>query len=102
MPASGSLRRLGALIPLVFAVLVGLTLVAAPGASAAAKAPIDKKIDHAADVAISRIGDPYVYGAAGPNAFDCSGLSMFSYDHSALSLPRTAASQYASVHHIIK
>ncbi len=25
-------------------------------------------------LAASRIGCPYVYGAAGPNAFDCSGL----------------------------
>lgn len=30
-------------------------------------------------VARNQIGDPYVYGAAGPNAFDCSGLTKFTY-----------------------
>ena len=43
-----------------------------------------------------------VYGAAGPHAFDCSGLSMFSYSHARMRLPRTAAEQYAAVRHIHK
>jgi cell wall-associated NlpC family hydrolase len=42
----------------------------------------------------AQIGKPYVYGAAGPNAYDCSGLQMASYLSAGLTLPRVAASQY--------
>ncbi|MFE5289731.1 C40 family peptidase [Nocardia sp. NPDC056611] len=47
----------------------------------------------AVDAAMSRIGDPYVYGAAGPNAFDCSGLVQWSYAQAGVSLPRTSYEQ---------
>lgn len=33
----------------------------------------------AASVAKAQIGDPYVWGAKGPNAFDCSGLAWYSF-----------------------
>lgn len=36
----------------------------------------------------SRIGSPYSYGAAGPNAFDCSGLIYWSYKQAGKTLPR--------------
>ncbi|HVW81486.1 MAG TPA: peptidoglycan-binding protein [Mycobacteriales bacterium] len=42
-----------------------------------------------------QIGKPYVYGAAGPASYDCSGLQMASYLHAGLTLPRVAADQYA-------
>ncbi|HVT66025.1 MAG TPA: peptidoglycan-binding protein [Mycobacteriales bacterium] len=42
-----------------------------------------------------QIGKPYVYGAAGPDSYDCSGLQMRSYLHAGLTLPRVAADQYA-------
>lgn len=37
----------------------------------------------------TRIGDPYVWGATGPNAFDCSGLVVWSYRQIGMTLPRT-------------
>lgn len=40
------------------------------------------------------IGKPYVYGAAGPNSFDCSGFTMYVYSKFGKSLPHNAASQY--------
>lgn len=40
------------------------------------------------------IGKPYVYGAAGPNSFDCSGFTMYVYSKFGKSLPHSAASQY--------
>jgi len=40
------------------------------------------------------IGTPYKFGAAGPNAFDCSGYLQFIFAKSNLSLPRTADEQY--------
>ncbi|TNC23894.1 C40 family peptidase [Amycolatopsis alkalitolerans] len=56
-----------------------------PAPSAAAQKAID--------VALSKLGDAYVWGATGPNTFDCSGLMLFSYRAAGVSLPRTAASQ---------
>jgi cell wall-associated NlpC family hydrolase len=40
--------------------------------------------------ALGKIGSPYRYGAAGPNAFDCSGLVTWAYKSSGKSLPRTS------------
>src|SRR5258708_9486806 len=37
--------------------------------------------------ALSRRGDPYIWGAAGPGEFDCSGLGMWSYAPEGISLP---------------
>ena len=37
--------------------------------------------------ALTRLGDPYVWGAAGPNEFDCSGLVVWAYAQLGVSLP---------------
>ncbi|MEC3993577.1 NlpC/P60 family protein [Actinacidiphila sp. DG2A-62] len=39
------------------------------------------------------IGAPYVWGATGPNAFDCSGLMQYAYRRAGVSLPRTSQEQ---------
>jgi cell wall-associated NlpC family hydrolase len=44
-------------------------------------------------IAESKIGKPYVWGASGPNAFDCSGLVMWAFKQAGVSLPRTSAAQ---------
>ena len=54
----------------------------------------------ALSVAASKQGDPYRYGAAGPDSFDCSGLTFFAYRQAGTRLPRTAQAQYDSAHHI--
>jgi cell wall-associated NlpC family hydrolase len=41
-----------------------------------------------------------VYGAAGPNAFDCSGLVMWAYAQVGISLPHFSGAQYADTTHI--
>ena len=38
----------------------------------------------------SHEGAPYVYGAAGPSTFDCSGLVQYSYRQAGLAVPRTS------------
>lgn len=44
----------------------------------------------------SRIGSPYRYGGAGPDAFDCSGLVAYAYRQIGIAVPRTAAQQFAA------
>ncbi|MDK2991930.1 MAG: hypothetical protein PWP48_1163 [Clostridiales bacterium] len=44
-------------------------------------------------LAKQQLGKPYVYGAAGPNAFDCSGLTYYVYKKFGYSIPRTSSGQ---------
>jgi cell wall-associated NlpC family hydrolase len=48
----------------------------------------------------SRVGDPYVWGAAGPDAFDCSGLVMWAWAQAGVYLPHFSGAQYADTTHI--
>lgn len=41
-------------------------------------------------------GRPYVYGASGPNSFDCSGYTMYVYAKFGVRLPHSSAQQYAT------
>lgn len=43
--------------------------------------------------ALAQVGKPYVYGAAGPDAFDCSGLTMAAWGAAGVSLQHNAAAQ---------
>jgi len=43
--------------------------------------------------ALSRVGMPYIWGAAGPSAFDCSGLVQWSFAQAGVVMPRVAADQ---------
>jgi cell wall-associated NlpC family hydrolase len=47
----------------------------------------------AVDTALAQVGDAYVYGAGGPNAFDCSGLTQYAYSAAGVSLPHSSRSQ---------
>jgi hypothetical protein len=47
----------------------------------------------AAGLAANLIGRPYVWGAEGPNAFDCSGLTQYVFREYGVDLPRRAISQ---------
>lgn len=46
-----------------------------------------------ANYAMSLVGKPYVFGATGPNSFDCSGFVMHVYKKFGINLPRTSQSQ---------
>ncbi|MEC3958412.1 C40 family peptidase [Nocardia sp. CDC153] len=67
--------------------------IVTPQGGPAAPAPQNNVHQAAVDAALSRVGDPYVYGASGPNAFDCSGLVQWSYAQAGVSLPRTSYEQ---------
>ena len=45
--------------------------------------------------ALSKIGSPYGWGAAGPSQFDCSGLMFWAYAQNGKSIPRTSSAQLA-------
>ncbi|MXG92136.1 hypothetical protein GRQ65_21560 [Nocardioides sp. YIM 123512] len=45
--------------------------------------------------AMAQVGDAYVYGAAGPNAYDCSGLTMMAWAQAGVALPHSSSAQYA-------
>ncbi|MBU3064026.1 C40 family peptidase [Nocardia sp. NEAU-G5] len=64
-----------------------------PGLTAPAPAQAQSVGQRAANAALSRVGDPYVYGATGPNSFDCSGLVKWSYAQAGRDLPRTSYEQ---------
>jgi cell wall-associated NlpC family hydrolase len=48
------------------------------------------------DTAALQLGAPYRFGGAGPEAFDCSGLVLFSHARFGIDVPRTAAAQRAA------
>jgi cell wall-associated NlpC family hydrolase len=54
----------------------------------------------AVNVARAQLGKPYVYGAAGPDTFDCSGLTMYAWRAGGVGLPHSAEMQYNSIAHI--
>jgi peptidoglycan DL-endopeptidase CwlO len=66
---------------------------AAPSPAAPAPAPAAATRASALDLALSKVGSPYRYGATGPNAFDCSGLVSWAYDKAGVDLPRTSRAQ---------
>ncbi|MGV9689443.1 NlpC/P60 family protein [Streptomyces sp. NPDC003444] len=55
--------------------------------------PVSSRVAAAVAAARSAVGRPYVWGATGPSAFDCSGLMVWSYRQAGIALPRTSAAQ---------
>jgi peptidoglycan DL-endopeptidase CwlO len=52
--------------------------------------------------ALTRLGDPYVWGGAGPTVFDCSGLVMWAYAHVGISLAHLTFDQWNEGVHVPK
>ncbi|NUU22507.1 MAG: C40 family peptidase, partial [Streptomycetaceae bacterium] len=47
--------------------------------------------------AITQIGRPYVWGATGPDAYDCSGLTSRAWQNAGATVPRTSQEQWAQL-----
>ncbi|MFF0183534.1 transglycosylase family protein [Streptomyces sp. NPDC005244] len=47
--------------------------------------------------ALAQVGKPYIYGATGPNAYDCSGLTQAAWRAAGVSIPRTSQAQWAGL-----
>jgi len=63
-------------------------------------APVGSGGAAAVAAAMTRLGMPYVWAAAGPDSFDCSGLTMWAWAHAGVSLPHFSGAQYATTAHI--
>ncbi|MDC9291550.1 XkdQ/YqbQ family protein, partial [Clostridioides difficile] len=53
----------------------------------------NSKADKLISIAKSKLGCNYVYGAEGPNNFDCSGFTQWCYKQIGIKIPRTASAQ---------
>ncbi|MEI6699388.1 MAG: C40 family peptidase [Mycobacteriaceae bacterium] len=53
----------------------------------------DRRAETAVRAALSRLGYPYVWGAEGPDRFDCSGLVQWAYERAGIRLHRTTYDQ---------
>ncbi len=62
--------------------------------------PVSGRAAAAVNYAMGQVGDAYVYGAAGPDAYDCSGLTMASWAQAGVALPHSSSAQYGSGPHI--
>jgi cell wall-associated NlpC family hydrolase len=47
----------------------------------------------AVDTALAQLGDPYVWAGAGPDVFDCSGLTQYAFAAAGIGLPHSSAMQ---------
>lgn len=62
--------------------------------------PASGRAAAAISYAMAQLGDAYVWGATGPDAFDCSGLTMRAWGAAGVSLPHSSRAQYGSGPHV--
>jgi len=62
--------------------------------------PASGRAAAAVKYALAQVGDAYVWGAAGPSAFDCSGLTMMAWGTAGVGLPHSSRAQYSSGPHV--
>jgi cell wall-associated NlpC family hydrolase len=69
---------------------------APPNYNANPAAASNPRAQTAVNAALSQVGKPYQWGGAGPNSYDCSGLTMWSWAHAGVSLPHSSSAQYSA------
>ncbi|MGV9233154.1 C40 family peptidase [Streptomyces nigra] len=90
------MARAGTASALTLAAVGGSIVTPGLASEAEAATPATKALQ----IAASKKGSPYKWGATGPNRFDCSGLTLYSFKKAGKKLPRTAAQQYNKTRHI--
>lgn len=100
----GAARRLMSQLPAGERALIGAEGNRASRATASAREELtspdaattaapNSRAAAAVSYAYTKLGSPYVWGATGPDAFDCSGLIQAAYRSAGISLPRTTYAQ---------
>lgn len=77
-----------------------LSLQKAPVTKSAPSTSSISKGQKAANFAKGQVGDRYVYGGTGPNAWDCSGLTKAAWKAAGVSIPRTSYAQWAGLRRV--
>jgi peptidoglycan DL-endopeptidase CwlO len=92
LPVAPATAAAPALAPAPVAAPAAPATVTAPVELSAALAPAAPAAPTAVAMqnALSKLGAPYRYGAAGPVAFDCSGLVNWAFKNAGVALPRTS------------
>lgn len=72
----------------------------AGSAGSAPSRPPSRRGDEALDYAVRQIGKPYKWGAEGPKAFDCSGLTSQAWAAAGKEIPRTSQEQWAKLRRV--
>ena len=75
------------------------------GSSTSTPAPAPstrRSADVAVATALAQVGKPYRWGAGGPNAFDCSGLTSYAWRAAGVSIPRTSRAQYSGLRNVTR
>lgn len=67
-----------------------------PAAPAAPAPAPNAGAQTAVDAALSQLGKPYQWAAAGPDSYDCSGLTMWAWAQAGVSLPHNSGMQYSA------
>jgi peptidoglycan DL-endopeptidase CwlO len=73
---------------------------AAPSTGTGGSGGASAKALRAVAAAKSKLGAPYVWGGAGPNSFDCSGLTMWAYKRVGIGLPHFTGAQWNVGRHV--
>jgi len=89
---SGGVWALGLLL-----LLVAPHLDSLPAAARSPSPHSGDRAAHAVAYAVAQHGKPYQWGAEGPGAFDCSGLTWAAWRSAGVQIPRTAAGQLAAL-----
>jgi len=64
------------------------------------KGPTSTQAEKVVAFVYAQIGKPYVFGASGPDSYDCSGLTSAAWASVGISIPRTSEEQWAGLPHV--